>query len=97
MTFVNNHGSRGGRGNSQSKQSEDPDPKLGSQEVPGTSSPAGGGAGLREQFTVPGDQVAVAVDHLATVIHCPAQTTALGNNKYYNLSSRQPASNKNFT
>ena len=68
---------RRGRGDSQGKQSEDPDPELCGQKVPGTGSPVGGGAGLREEFTVSGHQVTVAVNDFTTVVHCPAQTTAL--------------------
>ena len=66
-----------GGGDSQGQQSKHPDPELSRQEVPGTGPPAGGGAGLREQFTVARHQVTVAVDHFTTVVHCPAQTTAL--------------------
>ena len=79
MMFVNNPGSagRGRGGDSQGKQSEDPDPELCGQEVPGTGPPVGGGAGLREEFTVSGNQVTVAVNDFTTVVHCPAQTTAL--------------------
>jgi len=52
---------------------------LGGQQLStaGATASAVGTATALEELPVPGDQIAVAVDDLAAVVHRPAQTRAL--------------------
>ena len=62
---------------SQCEQPEHPDAELGGQEVPGAGLGAGAALALGEDLALSRHQVPVAVDHLAPVVHRPAEAAPL--------------------
>lgn len=62
---------------SQCEEPEHPDAELGGQEVPGAGLAAGPALALGEDLVLSRHQVPVAVDHLAPVVHCPAEAAPL--------------------
>ena len=62
---------------SQRQESEDPDAELRGEQVPGAGAALGPAPALGEELAVARHEVAVAVDHLAAVVDCPAQAAAL--------------------
>ena len=62
---------------SQCEQPEHPDTELGGQEVPGAGLGAGAALALGEDLALSRHQVPVAVDHLAPVVHRPAEAAPL--------------------
>ena len=62
---------------SQCEEPEHPDAELGGQEVPGAGLATGPALALGEDLVLSRHQVPVAVDHLAPVVHRPAEAAPL--------------------
>ena len=62
---------------SQCQEPKHPDAKLGGQKVPGAGLAARPAPALGEDLVLSGHQVPVAVDHLAPVVHRPAEAAPL--------------------
>lgn len=62
---------------SQCQEPKHPDAELGGQQVPGAGLAARPAPALGEDLVLSGHQVPVAVDHLAPVVHRPAEAAPL--------------------